>query len=585
MLSISEFKNKLINLVSNQENRIAQTQNGENEKADYVPEEEPDTSVMLLADESGIAFEFDDAINTTGSKKDTIAVYGDNKSVTDSDAGRQIVVVGENNKVDSKNGNDDILILGNNNTVNAGDGKSSVVFRGDNVTINTGKGNNTISSLDFAIMSDSEDAGNVPNYSKYEKFLNITTSKVTGDVIGKTYTTKEVSHSVTNQKEKETVSADVLDRLTASGRQIAQTLDFSETVPGTNLPRYVIAQGTASGQKWHIYKYQSGSDGNATYKAYGESVSTSGDLYLKLSADKLVSNDSIISGSQLQTIKVVTQDYEVDKLADYTLYTSKGNNNVTINSTGGNNKISVNASNVSYNAGNGNNDVNVLDGLKVKDSDYKEYAASEDSWRKYGSAKENITEIDSDRAGNIFSTAARAYDPIIVDFNRDGKISGSQGIGVDLDGDGKADGSASKGDKMLAMSDLNNSGEIDGGEVFGDRTVSPFTNKEINAANGFEALAKIAQEAEQYTGISCINAEGDVDLASLKQALQTVGVDLGFISEDNVTQLESLAHVASINVAKYVNVAKGVNIQTGYYTDSSGKKYNANDVWFNGGNV
>ena len=40
---------------------------------------------------------------------------------------------------------------------------------------------------------------------------------------------------------------------------------------------------------------------------------------------------------------------------------------------------------------------------------------------------------------NIFSTAKRAYDPIIVDFNRDGKISALQGSGVDLNGDGLAD--------------------------------------------------------------------------------------------------------------------------------------------------
>ena len=136
---------------------------------------------------------------------------------------------------------------------------------------------------------------------------------------------------------------------------------------------------------------------------------------------------------------------------------------------------------------------------------------------------------------------------------------------------------------MLAMSDLNGNNSIDGGEVFGDQTVSPFTHEKLNAANGFEALAMIAKEAEEHTGINCIDVNGNVDLANLKRALATVGVNIGFISDDNVTQLEDLAHVASINVAKYLDFTGDVNIQTGYYTDNTGKKYNANDVWFNGG--
>ena len=92
---------------------------------------------------------------------------------------------------------------------------------------------------------------------------------------------------------------------------------------------------------------------------------------------------------------------------------------------------------------------------------------------------------------------------------------------------------------MLAMSDLNNNGKIDGEEVFGNETRSPFTGKKLNAANGFEALKMIAKEAEEYTGIKCIN-NNQVDMQKLQMALEDAKkVKLGLISEDNVTNLES----------------------------------------------
>ena len=585
MLSISEFKNKLVGLVTNQEQRIAATQNGDSEKPGYVPPDTPDTTVMLMADANAISLDFEDKIKTTATDKQTIAVYGDNKSVVASDEDQQIVVMGEKNNVDSKNGDDDLLILGNDNSVTAGDGKSSVVFRGNNLNITTGNGNSTISSLEFGIIA-KVDGLEVPDYSNYANFLEkVKVQDVYGEVVGNKIETKEVSRDVKVTTRVTGVTADILNNLTNKGREVAQTLDFNEMVPGKDFPMYVIAQGTAEGEQWHIYKYQSDSNGDATYRAFGESVSSSGDAVLKLSASELSSNSSSVTGVQTTTVTVVTQDYEVDKLADYTLSNVKGNNNININDAGGNNTMMINGSNVNIKAGDGNNNIQVLDGLDVTDN-YKEYFdQNEANWRKHGDAKVdvNVTEVETEEEGNIFSTAARAYDPIIVDFNRDGSISALQGRGVDLDGDGISDGAASKGDKMLAMSDLDGNKKIDGGEVFGDQTVSPFSHQKLNAANGFEALAMIAKEAEQYTGINCINADGDVDLASLKRALNTVGVNIGFISENNVTNLEDLAHVASINVSKYANIAEGANVQTGYYTDSTGNRYKANDVWFKAG--
>ena len=54
------------------------------------------------------------------------------------------------------------------------------------------------------------------------------------------------------------------------------------------------------------------------------------------------------------------------------------------------------------------------------------------------------------------------------------------GKGVDIDGNGKADGAAVNGDKMLAMNvDLNKDGksdEVTGKQVFGDKTGQLMSN-------------------------------------------------------------------------------------------------------------
>ena len=93
MLSVSEFKNKLVNLTTQQQSKIAQTQNGENEKV-VIPEEDKDAAVVLYADADDIALDFDDAISTVSSEKDTVTLYGNNKSITGSDKEEQIVVFG-----------------------------------------------------------------------------------------------------------------------------------------------------------------------------------------------------------------------------------------------------------------------------------------------------------------------------------------------------------------------------------------------------------------------------------------------------------------------------------------------------------
>ena len=129
---------------------------------------------------------------------------------------------------------------------------------------------------------------------------------------------------------------------------------------------------------------------------------------------------------------------------------------------------------------------------------------------------------------------------------------------------------------------LNGNGKIDGNEVFGDQTVSPFTGKKLNAANGFEALEQIAKEAKQYTGIDCMNGS-QVDIQKLAKALETVGVKLGFISDNNTTELEDASAIKYIDVDNYTENNETGDVQhrqQGSFTDENGNVRKVDDVWF-----
>ncbi len=123
------------------------------------------------------------------------------------------------------------------------------------------------------------------------------------------------------------------------------------------------------------------------------------------------------------------------------------------------------------------------------------------------------------------------------------KVSAEAGKGVDINGDGKADGAATNGDKMLTLGDVNKDGKITGEEVLGDQTVDPFTGQKLNAKNGFDALEKVADSAEKHTGIKCKDDNGNVDLQKLKAALEQSGKgNLGMVSgADN--KVEELGNV------------------------------------------
>ena len=185
-----------------------------------------------------------------------------------------------------------------------------------------------------------------------------------------------------------------------------------------------------------------------------------------------------------------------------------------------------------------------------------------------------------------YSINSQSYinrDPLTLDTNKDGKVSTQAGIGVDLDDDGQADGAAVDGDKMLAMSDLNNNGKIDASEVFGTDTINAFTGEKVNARNGFEALKEIAESAEEKTGIDVIDDEGIVNLVKLQEALKTANVNLGLISDDNVTELEDLGDVEKIDL-KFEEETNELNTnkQVSSYITKSGEKFKTEDVWFAG---
>ena len=169
-----------------------------------------------------------------------------------------------------------------------------------------------------------------------------------------------------------------------------------------------------------------------------------------------------------------------------------------------------------------------------------------------------------------------------ADFNGDGKVSAKAGIGIDIDGDGIADGAATDGDKMLAMSDINGNGKIDGAEVFGNKTVNPFTGEAINAKNGFEALKEIALSAELYSGTICIE-DGNVNLKKLQKILAKKGIKLGFVSGINNTSLEELSKIEKINIFDYKETQEFGDVQhnqQGSGTNSDGSIVKVDDVWF-----
>jgi hypothetical protein len=198
-------------------------------------------------------------------------------------------------------------------------------------------------------------------------------------------------------------------------------------------------------------------------------------------------------------------------------------------------------------------------------------------------SKNEETGVISGPCRQINPNLPEGFCPLTLDTDKDGAVEATAGMGVDISGDGKADGAATGGDKMLAMSDITGDGEIGGAEVFGNKTVDPFTGEALNAENGFEALQMVAVSAEAKTGMECIDDKGVVNLQNLKQALESEGIGLGMISGDNTTRLESLGDAASIDTTNYITQQDTGDVrhnQLGSYQDTSGNTHKLDDVWF-----
>lgn len=206
-----------------------------------------------------------------------------------------------------------------------------------------------------------------------------------------------------------------------------------------------------------------------------------------------------------------------------------------------------------------------------------------------GPAGEIINKVQSNSINSEdwgYVTASGSYktgSPLILDTNRNGTVEYQQGIGVDLNNDSRADGAAINGDKMLAMGDLNGNGVIDGSEVFGNQTVNPFTGEKLNAQNGFDALQQIAKLTQTLTGQDNIFNNNTVDIVALQAALALQNIGLGLIGDNNTTDLEDLANIATINT-NYTQLPEqdgdALALQGSTFTTTDDKEQKVEDIWF-----
>lgn len=487
--------------------------------------------------------------------------------LTTADSGKQGKV-----KINTGDGNDLAYAIAKDVEINMGKGDHVVGFWADNkANITVGNGNNDITTMDKLISRGDLDEDTTLlniNYGKYaEDALEASTLKSSETLYDLT-SAKMDKQSFLNKIQKtynlDKVNMTVLEQLYDSGEL------QKELKPGVPLYSVMesVTQKNPDGSSKYIICKNDWTVGQEGIHSRGLIAGSSSRGQFNVNG-RVYGFDECVATKQYTQSSYTEQNQIIHEVATRDIYEFNGAKEVNIK-TGSGNRNYINITST------GDVDIN--------SKNFKNHYVTVDSGRVYGDINiEREVETVRGRTFNFGTNIANTYtSPIVVDFNKDGKVSAKSGDGVDVDGNGVGDGYASDGDKMLAMSDKNKSGAIDGSEVFGDQTVSPFTGQKLNAANGFEALKMIAQEAEQYTGIKCLN-NGEVNLQNLKAALSTVGVDLGFISGSNVTELEDLAHVASINVDEYDEVDANGDVQhrqQGTYTSSDGETYGANDVWF-----
>lgn len=544
-----------------------------NGRVDYTGNKSSNVKIELGNGNANINVRGNNVDITTGTGNQNVVVLGndvdiklDTNALSDWDSSLDqdmVAVVSDKGTVNinTGDGNDTALTVADNVNIEMGKGDHLVGFWGDDVKIKADDGSNTIMTMDKMIAN-----GTI---SENTTILGEKIGQAAIDAVElRTTESTELLYDITSEtgnngkadfmkKMQDTYKLDdsnmkMLDKLYENGEL------FKEYAKG--VPAYAIVQSVT----------QKNADGSAKY-VLARVDGQNNDGYIHTRGLQDGTFKECIATKQRGTNSYTVEQEYTRETATRTIYKVDGTKNLDIDlANGKTNNIDVTSTGI----------------VDIKAGDFDFSRIKVDAEVKVIGDPDVVKNVYTEPARRIAwgtNIGATYTSPIIVDFNKDGKVDATSGnTGIDADGNGIADGAATGGDKMLAMSDMNGNGKVDGSEVFGDQTVSPFTGEKINATNGFEALKTIAQQAEEKTGIKCYSG-GLVDLQALKSALATVGVNLGFISDDNVTELEDLAHVVALNVDNYNKVDAEGDVQhrqQGSYVANDGQTYGANDVWF-----
>lgn len=479
-------------------------------------------------------------------------------------------IIGNNVDVEKNDGELILGFYGDNYNVNSEASKNTIGFWGDNVDITiSGRGPQDIKTLDFSF-----EEGKFTDFGFEDLLAQDTFAGSTVDTV--------VTERLTGKDNLDEVGKQY--NLTNDQVSKLRELDLTKTT-GKGNPYYLLYK------KGNSYDIGYRDDKNNVYTLDGKKVTTTSTSSSSKVNGRKVTTTTTTTSNKLENVKDINVEREKEittetEKTDY--YNIDGVKNVNINFlNNGKYDVGITAEDgyVNINGQNAcNNDIvqnyNIRGGYIVTDK-------TKDTDISYVMEKLSLGSGDIKKKT---STSTRTYtmpkDPLILDTNKDGKIESiktNTNYGVDINGNGVADGAANGADKMLAMSDLNGNGKIDGAEVFGNYTVSPFTKKVLNAKNGFEALKMIAQEAKEYTGIDCMNGNS-VNVQKLAEALAKKNINLGLIGGNNTTKLGSLGDIQSVNVGyKSINEDADDKIkhsEISTYTTLDGKRYMAHDVTF-----
>ena len=185
--------------------------------------------------------------------------------------------------------------------------------------------------------------------------------------------------------------------------------------------------------------------------------------------------------------------------------------------------------------------------------------------------------IDDDRDPN--EDLPETYDPIVIDFNKNGATSTKldNTVYFDHDNNGFAEATAwvEKDDGLLAL-DKNNNGKIDNGnELFGNHTISNtaygYTDKK--ATNGYEAL-----KAYDLNGDNIIDEKDEIfNKLKIWKDKNSNGItdegELSSLADNNIKSID--LNYKEITIDENSNTVK----QSSKVTLKDGSTLDANDVW------